>query len=38
MVALGGDGRNLLGLLAGSAVTAALGLLCVELADPGARG
>lgn len=30
MVALGGDGRNLLGLLAGSAVTAALGLVAVE--------
>ncbi|MDF1716801.1 MAG: metal ABC transporter permease [Antarcticimicrobium sp.] len=30
MVALGGDGRSLLGLLAGSAVTAALGLLLVE--------
>ena len=30
MVALGGDGRNLLGLLAGSAVTAFLGLLAVE--------
>ncbi|MEO0622793.1 MAG: metal ABC transporter permease [Pseudomonadota bacterium] len=30
MVALGGDGRNLLGLLAGSAVTAGLGLLAVE--------
>ena len=30
MVALGGDGRNLLGLLAGSAVSAALGLLLIE--------
>lgn len=30
MVALGGDGRNLAGLLAGSAVTAALGLLTVQ--------
>lgn len=30
MVALGGDGRNLLGLLAGSALTAALGLVCVS--------
>lgn len=30
MVALGGDGRNLAALLAGSAVTAALGLLCVQ--------
>lgn len=30
MVALGGDGRNLAGLLAGSAVTAALGLLAVQ--------
>jgi len=30
MVALGGDGRNLAGLLAGSAVTAWLGLLLVE--------
>lgn len=30
MVALGGDGRSLLGLLAGSAVTAALGLLAVN--------
>ncbi|MBY6162353.1 metal ABC transporter permease [Mameliella alba] len=30
MVALGGDGRNLLGLLTGSAVTAGLGLLAVE--------
>lgn len=30
MVAMGGDGRNLVGLLAGSAVTAALGLLCVQ--------
>lgn len=29
-VALGGDGRNLLGLLAGSALTAALGLYLVE--------
>lgn len=29
MVLLGGDGRNLLGLLAGSAVSATLGLLCV---------
>lgn len=30
MVALGGDGRNLLGLLLGSAVTAWIGLLCVQ--------
>ena len=30
MVWLGGDGRNLLGLLAGSAVTAGIGLLLVE--------
>lgn len=30
MVAFGGDGRNLLGLLLGSAVTAALGLLIME--------
>lgn len=30
MVTLGGDGRNLLGLLAGSAVTAWLGLLIIE--------
>ncbi|MCM2563577.1 metal ABC transporter permease [Lutimaribacter sp. EGI FJ00015] len=30
MVALGGDGRNLLGLLAGSAATAWLGLLMIE--------
>ncbi|QHQ36778.1 metal ABC transporter permease [Algicella marina] len=30
MVALGGDGRNLAGLLAGSAVSAGLGLLAVE--------
>lgn len=30
MVALGGDGRNLAGLLAGSALTAALGLLTVQ--------
>ncbi|MGP6087384.1 metal ABC transporter permease [Antarctobacter jejuensis] len=30
MVALGGDGRNLLGLLAGSALTAGCGLLAVE--------
>ncbi|GMG81010.1 hypothetical protein LNKW23_02220 [Paralimibaculum aggregatum] len=30
MVALGGDGRSLLGLLAGSAVTAGVGLLLVE--------
>ncbi|WP_417210658.1 metal ABC transporter permease [Antarctobacter sp.] len=30
MVSLGGDGRNLLGLLAGSAVTAGIGLLAVE--------
>jgi len=30
MVALGGDGRNLVGLLAGSAVTATVGLLVVE--------
>lgn len=30
MVALGGDGRNLAGLLVGSAVTAALGLLSVQ--------
>lgn len=30
MVALGGDGRSLVGLLAGSAVSAALGLLAVE--------
>ncbi|MEM6678614.1 MAG: metal ABC transporter permease [Pseudomonadota bacterium] len=30
MVALGGDGRNLIGLLAGSALTATLGLLLVQ--------
>lgn len=30
MVALGGDGRNLLGLLLGSAVSAWVGLLCVQ--------
>lgn len=30
MVALGGDGRNLLGLLAGGALSAALGLVCVN--------
>lgn len=30
MVSLGGDGRNLLGLLLGSAVTAGIGLLVVE--------
>lgn len=30
MVALGGDGRNLVGLLAGSAITAGIGLLAVE--------
>lgn len=30
MVALGGDGRNLIGLLAGSAVSAGLGLLCLS--------
>ena len=30
MVMLGGDGRNLLGLLAGSAMSAWLGLLCVS--------
>src|SRR6056297_1761970 len=30
MVALGGDGRNLPGLLAGSALSAGLGLLCVS--------
>ena len=30
MVALGGDGRNLIGLLAGGAVSAAIGLLCVN--------
>lgn len=30
MVALGGDGRSLLGLLAGSAVSALIGLLCVN--------
>ena len=30
MVALGGDGRNLVGLLAGSAVSAAVGLLLVD--------
>ena len=29
MVALGGDGRNLIGLLAGSAVSAWIGLLCL---------
>jgi len=29
MVAMGGDGRNLFGLLSGAAVSAALGLLCV---------
>ena len=30
MVALGGDGRNLIGLLLGSAISAFLGLLCVN--------
>lgn len=30
MVALGGDGRNLAGLLAGSAISAWIGLLCVQ--------
>ncbi|WP_338551213.1 metal ABC transporter permease [Roseovarius phycicola] len=30
MVAFGGDGRSLLGLLLGSAVTSAIGLLCVS--------
>ncbi|TDK46271.1 metal ABC transporter permease [Antarcticimicrobium luteum] len=30
MVALGGDGRNLIGLLAGSAVSAWVGLLCLS--------
>lgn len=30
MVALGGEGRNLAGLLAGSAISAAVGLLCVQ--------
>lgn len=30
MVALGGDGRSLIGLLAGAAVSAGLGLLCVS--------
>ncbi|WP_372886667.1 metal ABC transporter permease, partial [Shimia sp.] len=30
MVALGGDGRNLIGLLAGSAFSAAIGLICVS--------
>ncbi|WP_170603081.1 metal ABC transporter permease [Ruegeria arenilitoris] len=30
LVALGGDGRNLIGLLAGSAVSAWLGLLCMN--------
>ncbi|WP_173934903.1 metal ABC transporter permease [Chelativorans sp. Marseille-P2723] len=30
MVALGGDGRNLLGLLLGSAISASIGLLAVE--------
>jgi manganese/zinc/iron transport system permease protein len=30
MVALGGDGRNLIGLLAGSAITAGLGVLVVD--------
>jgi manganese/zinc/iron transport system permease protein len=30
MVALGGDGRNLVGLLIGSAITAALGLLSIQ--------
>lgn len=30
MVALGGDGRNLIGLLAGSAITAWIGLLLIE--------
>ncbi len=29
MVALGGDGRNLIGLLAGSAISAWVGLLCI---------
>ena len=29
MVALGGDGRNLVGLLAGSAISASIGLLCL---------
>lgn len=30
MVALGGDGRNLVGLLAGSAISALIGLLCLS--------
>jgi manganese/zinc/iron transport system permease protein len=30
MVALGGDGRNLVGLLIGSAITAAIGLLSIQ--------
>ncbi|MFT7594037.1 MAG: manganese/zinc/iron transport system permease protein [Paracoccaceae bacterium] len=30
MVALGGDGRNLVGLLAGSAISAMIGLLCLS--------
>lgn len=30
MVRLGGDGRNLIGLLAGATVSAAVGLLCVQ--------
>ncbi|MGB7240924.1 MAG: metal ABC transporter permease [Sulfitobacter sp.] len=29
MVAIGGDGRNLLGLLGGAAISAAIGLICV---------
>ncbi|WP_181702929.1 metal ABC transporter permease [Chthonobacter albigriseus] len=37
MVALGGDGRNLLGLMAGSAVTAWLGLTLVEWASRRTR-
>ncbi len=30
MVAFGGDGRSLLGLMAGSALTAGLGLICIQ--------
>lgn len=37
MVALGMDGRNLAGLLAGSAISAAFGLLCVQLLSNATR-